>query len=36
MTALQHVKQFCILLLIFFGASGVAEGEVCSFDGVVL
>ena len=29
-------KQFCILFVQKLGASGVAVGEVCSFDGVVL
>ena len=29
-------KQFCILFDQKLGASGVAVGEVCSFDGVVL
>ena len=29
-------KQFCILSVQKLGASGVAVGEVCSFDGVEL
>ena len=29
-------KQFCILFVQKLGASGVAVGEVCSFDGVEL
>ena len=29
-------KQFCIVFVQKLGASGVAVGEVCSFDGVVL
>ena len=29
-------KQFCILFIQKLGASGVAVGEVCSFDGMVL
>ena len=29
-------KQFCILFVQKLGASGVAVGEVCSFDGMVL
>ena len=28
-------KQFCILFVQILGASGVAVGEVCSFDGAV-
>ena len=29
-------KQFCILFIQKFGASGAAVGEVCSFDGMEL
>ena len=34
--AFNTCKQFCILFVHKLGASGVAVGEVCSFDGVVL
>ena len=36
MIACNTCKQFCILFVQKLGASEVAVGEVCSFDGVVL
>ena len=36
MIAFNTCKQFRILIVQKLGASGVAVGEVCSFDGVEL